>query len=48
VATGDVRLSATIVDIDDSTGRATAIRRLSVNETEVKQLADSAAVSGQK
>ena len=29
VATGDVRLSGTIVDVDEATGRATAIRRLS-------------------
>jgi calcineurin-like phosphoesterase len=44
VASGDVRISATVVDIDESTGRATAIRRLSVNEVEAKQLADSAAL----
>ena len=34
VATGDVRLHGSIVDVDGDTGRATAIRRLSVKETE--------------
>jgi hypothetical protein len=34
VATGDVRLCGTIVDIDAATGRATAIRRLSVTKQE--------------
>jgi len=40
VATGDVRLSSTIVDIDETTGRATAIRRLSVTESEARQMTD--------
>ncbi|HTQ37782.1 MAG TPA: TIGR00282 family metallophosphoesterase [Pirellulales bacterium] len=35
VATGDVRLSGTIVDIDPATGRATAIRRLVIRENEL-------------
>jgi metallophosphoesterase (TIGR00282 family) len=35
VATGDVRLSGTIVDVDDATGRATAICRLVVREGEL-------------
>jgi calcineurin-like phosphoesterase len=39
VATGDVRLSGSIVDVDDATGRATAVRRIVVRE------ADLAAVS---
>ncbi len=39
VATGDVRLSGTIVDIDPATGHATAIRRLALTEAEAKQLA---------
>ncbi len=34
VATGDVRLSGTIVEADSTTGRATAIRRLVVTEAE--------------
>src|SRR6478672_10966318 len=34
VAVGDVRLCGTIVDIDEATGRATAIRRLVVRESE--------------
>ncbi|HZZ28766.1 MAG TPA: TIGR00282 family metallophosphoesterase [Pirellulales bacterium] len=37
VATGDVRLSGSIVDIDESTGRATAIRRLLLRESELNQ-----------
>jgi metallophosphoesterase (TIGR00282 family) len=39
VATGDVRLSGSIVDVDEATGRATAIRRIVIRE------ADLAAVS---
>jgi len=39
VATGDVRLNGTIVDIDPSTGRATAIRRLCVDEAAANRLA---------
>lgn len=39
VATGDVRLNGTIVDIDEATGRATAIRRLVVTESELSDLA---------
>jgi metallophosphoesterase (TIGR00282 family) len=35
VATGDVRLSGTIVDIDAATGRATAVRRLMLRESEI-------------
>jgi metallophosphoesterase (TIGR00282 family) len=34
VATDDVRISGAIVDLDDSTGRATAIRRIQVKESE--------------
>ncbi|MCC7083592.1 MAG: YmdB family metallophosphoesterase [Pirellulales bacterium] len=34
VATGDVRLSGSIVDIDDATGRATEIRRIVVREAD--------------
>jgi hypothetical protein len=40
VATGDVRLSGSIVDVDPDTGRALAIRRLSVNEAEAALLAE--------
>ena len=39
VATGDVRLSGTIVDADPATGRATASRRLVVTEPEAATLA---------
>jgi metallophosphoesterase (TIGR00282 family) len=37
VATGDVRLNGTLVDVDPATGRATAIRRLSVGEAEFQR-----------
>ncbi len=39
VATGDVRLCGTLVDINSETGHATAIRRLVVTESEADQLA---------
>ena len=39
VATGDVRLSGSIVEIDSQTGRAQWIRRLSVNEEAAERLA---------
>jgi hypothetical protein len=35
VATGDVRLAGAVVDVDDATGQATAIRRIMVDEKEV-------------
>jgi metallophosphoesterase (TIGR00282 family) len=38
VATGDVRMHGTIVDVDPQTGRATAIRRLSVDQAAAKRL----------
>ncbi|MBX9792146.1 MAG: TIGR00282 family metallophosphoesterase [Pirellulales bacterium] len=38
VATGDVRLCGSIVDVDPVTGRATAIERLVVRETEARAL----------
>ncbi len=38
VATGDVRLNGTLVDIDDASGRATSIRRLAVTTAEVEAL----------
>lgn len=37
VATGDVRLNGTLVDLDPSTGRATGIERLRVNMNDVEQ-----------
>ena len=37
VATGDVRLNGTLVDVDPATGRATAIRRLSVSQADVER-----------
>ena len=39
VATGDVRLCGSIVDVDPATGRATAIERLVVREAEARALA---------
>jgi len=42
VATGDCRLNGTIVDVDPETGRATAIRRLSVDQAEAERLWASA------
>lgn len=38
VASGDVKLLGTIVDVDPLTGRATAIERISVNEVEAEGL----------
>jgi len=43
VAVGDVRISGSIVDIDDSTGKATAIHRVVVDEEEAAELALAAA-----
>ncbi len=42
VATEDVRLHGTIVDVDPSTGKATGIRRLVVKQDDVNQLASLA------
>jgi metallophosphoesterase (TIGR00282 family) len=36
VAEGDVRISATLVEADEATGRATAIRRLCIREDDVR------------
>src|SRR5688500_4340204 len=44
VATGDVRLCGSIVDIDETSGRATAIRRLVVRESELPSLSVAPAV----
>ena len=38
VASGDVRLSGTIVDVDQQTGRATGIRRLVVNQQRADEM----------
>ena len=38
VATGDVRLSGSIVELDPATGRATGIRRLTVSMAEAEQM----------
>ena len=43
VATGDVRLSGTIIDAIPATGHATSIRRLMVTEAEAEELAKLAA-----
>lgn len=45
VATGDVRLSGTIVDIDEQTGQATAIHRLCIRQDEAERLAKSQATA---
>ena len=39
VATGDVRLSGSIVDVDPQTGHATAIRRICIDQAAAKRLA---------
>ena len=41
VATGDVRLNGSIVDIDPQTGHATAIRRICIDEAAAKRLEGS-------
>ena len=41
VAAGDVRLRGTVVELDPESGRATAINRISINESEAAQLAAS-------
>ncbi|MFZ5830042.1 MAG: TIGR00282 family metallophosphoesterase [Planctomycetota bacterium] len=38
VATGDVRLNGSVVDIDPHTGKATAIRRLRVDEDQAREM----------
>jgi metallophosphoesterase (TIGR00282 family) len=38
VATGDVRLAGSIVEVDESTGRATGIRRVMLDDKAVRQL----------
>src|SRR5258708_38086587 len=38
VAEGDVRLGGAIVDVDGATGRATAIRRVMMDEAELARL----------
>jgi 2',3'-cyclic-nucleotide 2'-phosphodiesterase len=40
VATGDVRIYGTIVDVDPATGKATGIRRLCVDEKTAQQMAE--------
>lgn len=42
VALGDVRLHGTLVDVDPSTGRALAIRRVAITEAEAARLAQAA------
>ncbi len=39
VAVGDVRINGTLVDVDPQTGRASAVRRLCVTQTEAAELA---------
>jgi calcineurin-like phosphoesterase len=41
VATNDVRLLATMVDIDPLTGKATAIERVRITQLEADRLANS-------
>ena len=42
VATGDVRICGTVVDFDPETGRASAIRRICVDEAAADRLAKKA------
>lgn len=42
VASGDVRLCGTIVDVDAATGRAQSIRRIRIDEAAARELSDSA------
>ena len=42
VASDDVRLLASVVDVDPQTGRATAIRRICVTESDAERLASLA------
>ena len=42
VAEGDVRMSATLVEADEATGRATAIQRLCIREDDVRSWQESA------
>ena len=42
VATGDPRIQGSIVDLDSSTGRATAIRRIEVDQSKADQLQELA------
>jgi 2',3'-cyclic-nucleotide 2'-phosphodiesterase len=42
VATGDVRLSGSIVDVDEATGRATAIRRIVIREADLAAISTGA------
>ena len=45
VATGDPRLAGAIVDLDSTTGRATAIRRLMVDEAALARMQQTSAAS---
>jgi metallophosphoesterase (TIGR00282 family) len=45
VATHDVRLMGSMVDVDAQTGRATAIRRISINQEEADRLSAAAQLS---
>ncbi len=45
VATGDVRLSGTIVEVDEHTGRATGVRRLCLRQDDVQRLSAPAGVA---
>ncbi len=42
VASGDVRLNGTVVDVDPATGHATGIRRIVIDQTAAQRLADLA------
>jgi calcineurin-like phosphoesterase len=41
VASGDVRLLATVVEVDPQTGKAASIRRISLTQAEADELAKS-------
>lgn len=42
VAAGDVRLSGTVIELDEQTGRATRIERICVREADLEELAEPA------
>lgn len=44
VATDDIRMHGTVVDVDPTTGRATAIRRLCIDQAEAERLAGASDV----
>ena len=48
VATNDVRLNGTIIDVDPETGHASSIRRLSIDQPTADRLASNFQNAGKK